>query len=543
MTKRKRNNSMMMSMPVSIQAYCLSFLSSQELFCVIPRVSSQFSLALHTRHTWSPTLSFGFTISRSFDICSVIDYRMQIGGLRVLDLSSLPHTVDNSVLNIVGLSHNLYELNLRSCYRITDDGISYLRNGQLRRLVVSSTSVTAKCISYLATIPTLSHLEMVDCGYSYMKTDCFSDLLSLTYLDISGTGIFGKTCIPVTRSSIVHLGLGHCNVSDVEISNLSNMYNLAFLDITSIHITDISLMYLQNIVTLKRLHLSCCKKLTDNGIAYLRSLPSLTYLDLRLCSLITDTGLESLASLPLEHLILSSCAITNMGMVTISKFPLKTLDISYCRLVTDTGIRLLRNVRTLMNLNIRGCRDITDISMSIIGNLRLEQLSISSCRRITDHGLTYLSNRIHTLDISYTSITDQGMLHLSNMIRLRSLHLNYCAHVTDKGLEYLSIVTSPSITHLSICGSINITNSGLRHLKSLPIYHVDISNCEGVTGIGVSILDSIQSIHTVIAKWNTGIEGSDIGMYRNIRSIDISGSKCITISDVHHLLSYIEVII
>ena len=68
------------------------------------------------------------------------------------------------------------------------------------------------------------------------------------------------------------------------------------------------------------------------------------------------------------------------------------------------------------------------------------------------------------LDLSYTKITDAGLVHLKGLPNLEELDLVGCYKITDAGLVHLKGLTKLEYLNLSYT---NITDAGLEHLKGL----------------------------------------------------------------------------
>ncbi len=84
---------------------------------------------------------------------------------------------------------------------------------------------------------------------------------------------------------------------------------------------------------------------------------------------------------------------------------------------------------------------------------------------ITDDGLKHLSRlaNLESLNLSGTQISDEGLKHLSSLTNLKSLLLDG-THVSDDGLKHLSGLTSLQIVSLD---GTNVSDDGLKRLSSL----------------------------------------------------------------------------
>jgi len=89
---------------------------------------------------------------------------------------------------------------------------------------------------------------------------------------------------------------------------------------------------------------------------------------------ITDRGLKELKPLEqLTELNLSSCDITDLGISSILLLTrLERVDLSFCNRLTDSGIIQLKRLPQLTYLNLRGVPRITNGSLSKIRNTHLE---------------------------------------------------------------------------------------------------------------------------------------------------------------------------
>jgi hypothetical protein len=101
---------------------------------------------------------------------------------------------------------------------------------------------------------------------------------------------------------------------------------------------------------------------------------TLPFLNLSENRKITDDGLRALKALPnLTDLNLSSCSITNTGLGYLQPLTrLETLDLSFCNRITDVGLKALRALPRLSTLNLRGCVKVTRAGMARLGRKGLE---------------------------------------------------------------------------------------------------------------------------------------------------------------------------
>ena len=94
-------------------------------------------------------------------------------------------------------------------------------------------------------------------------------------------------------------------------------------------------------------------------------------------------------------------------------------------------------LKEIISLNLAECRNVTNDGVRFIKTLNhLTELNLSSCS-LTDSGLAELKplTRLVWLNISYCNrITNQGLLHLRNLRRLEYLDLQGCVKINKGGL-------------------------------------------------------------------------------------------------------------
>lgn len=92
----------------------------------------------------------------------------------------------------------------------------------------------------------------------------------------------------------------------------------------------------------------------------LANCPRIHYLDLSENRNITGEGLVYLKAFPeLSGLNLSSCSLSNKGMVFLKGLTLTSLDLSFCNRITDEGLKILKTMPRLTQLNLQGCVKVT----------------------------------------------------------------------------------------------------------------------------------------------------------------------------------------
>ena len=118
---------------------------------------------------------------------------------------------------------------------------------------------------------------------------------------------------------------------------------------------------------------------------------------------------------------------------------------------------------------------------------------------ITDDQLIHLTEMesLTVLDLSNTSVTDRGLIYLQNLPALEELRL-WETRVTDAGLAVLGRMRSLRILGL---GGTQITDAGLPHLQGLE--HLRILQLWGtaVEGHGLAALHRLRHLEHVTLPW------------------------------------------
>jgi Leucine-rich repeat (LRR) protein len=151
--------------------------------------------------------------------------------------------------------------------------------------------------------------------------------------------------------------------------------------------------------------------------------------------------------------------ITDADLNRLAQFPaLERIDLSLTR-ITDRGLRALRPLQNVIDLNLYFAEQITDDGLSSIrGWKKLQRLNLRGTK-ITDSTLEFLSGltSLTSLDIGYAQITDAGLDHLTSLTNLRELTIGG-NKLAGPGLQFLRQL--PQLTYLDLGGS-QRTDSGL----------------------------------------------------------------------------------
>jgi WD40 repeat protein len=214
---------------------------------------------------------------------------------------------------------------------------------------------------------------------------------------------------------------------------------------------------------LRSLHLQTPVRAAD--LARIKNLSGLRSLTMINCD-VDDAGLREICHLTeLESLTLFETRITEAGLAEIKPLTeLQSLSI-YGSQITDQGLVHLQPLSRLVKLGLLRSQ-VNGTGLAHLHSLpALADLALSSSP-ITDEGLRQISvlSKLTVLQLgNCEQVGDAGVQHLSELTKLRSLHL-YGTSITDDGLSHLKNLFALQSLNL---GHTKITDAGLRHLDPL----------------------------------------------------------------------------
>ncbi|MBA3857016.1 MAG: hypothetical protein C0507_08930 [Cyanobacteria bacterium PR.3.49] len=218
------------------------------------------------------------------------------------------------------------------------------------------------------------------------------------------------------------------------------------LNLNGSTVTDASAKYIAKQKSLKALNFGQTK-IGDDTLKAITELRQLEWLDLG-GTAVTDDGLANLESFnTLRHLSLEKTRITDKGLAHILKLrQLQVLDLGYIPDVTPEGVKKLVALN-LERLNIPGYR-------------------LGDCLKTISRIQT-----LKQLDLGQSSLSDQTIDQLKDMIYLQALYINGTA-VTSEGFKHLSGLKSLRKLNAS---RLKIDDSSIPHILNLPIVVLDYS--------------------------------------------------------------------
>lgn len=388
--------------------------------------------------------------------------------------------ITNECLSSISKLQYLEELILEGCYGIDDDSLASLEQGckSLEKLDMSSCqNVSHVGLSSLTSCA--GCLRQLVLSYGSPVTPAVADSLQkLSRLQCvkldgcqvtcSGLMAIGNWCV-----SLRELSLSKCvGVTDEGLSSLVTKHkDLRKLDITCCRkITYISISHITNsCASLTSLRMESCTlvpreafvligqrcqyleelDLTDNeiddeGLKTISKCASLSSLKLGICLNITDQGLMHIGMCcsNLKELDLyRSAGISDLGILAISRgcIGLEMINIAYCNRITDSSFISISKCSKLNTLESRGCPLVTSLGLAAVavGCKQLTTLDIKNCHNIDDAGMIPLAHfltNLKQINLSYTSVTDVGLLSLASISGLQNMTILHLKGLSPGGL-------------------------------------------------------------------------------------------------------------
>jgi hypothetical protein len=166
----------------------------------------------------------------------------------------------------------------------------------------------------------------------------------------------------------------------------------------------------------------------------------------------------------------------------------------------------------------------------------IEKLILINSPKISDDVLVNLQplKNLKYLDLSNSSITGEGFVHLEKNEHLEKLDLAMCRKLTDEGLKKLGSLKSLKDINLTFCAGLNGT--GLSSLKT--IQFLNLEKCMGIRDLQKDHFKEMQELQTLNLSGCSKIEDKDlesIAELKNLRDLKLSGITSITEAGVSRL--------
>ncbi|KAH9608610.1 hypothetical protein KSS87_004379 [Heliosperma pusillum] len=434
--------------------------------------------------------------------------------LRSLDLSYLPIT--SKCLPAILKLQSLEELVLEGCFGIDDDSLATLKQESKSLKILDMSSIQNVSHVGLSSLTNgIGCLQQLTLAYgSSITIDLARSLQKLSKLQsikldgcavtCAGLQAIGNGCV-----SLKELSLSKCaGVTDDGLSSIVRKHmELEKLDITCCRkITYVSIAHVANSCTSltslkmesctlvpreafvligRRCHLLEELDLTDNeiddeGLKSISKCSKISILKLGICLNITDKGLSHIGnhcSKLVELDLYRSMEITDSGIQPIARGcpALEMINVSYCQDITDGSLISLSKCSNLNTLECRGCPLISSLGIAAIavGCKQLKKLDIKKCYNINDFGiipLAHFSQNLRAINLSYTSVTDVGLLSLASISCLQTMIILHLKGLSPRGLAG-ALLACGGLTKVKL-------HSSLRSLLPQPLFeHLETRGC------------------------------------------------------------------
>jgi hypothetical protein len=208
------------------------------------------------------------------------------------------------------------------------------------------------------------------------------------------------------------------------------------------------------------------------------------------------------------------------------------------------GKERARGFDEIIQVNLRSSSGFGDADMQVFDWLDVRDSVSLSWTRITDRGLVHLGSniRLKKLNLTATHITAAGLTHLGGLTNLREL--NICqTSVTDDGLSMLAGLTqlvhlaasetafgNTGLMYLSELGQLEwldlayseITDGGLRHLGRSS--HLESLNIEGthITDAGLKSIKGLKQLRNLDVSHT---QVTEVGLWHLQGIVELAGVR------------------
>jgi hypothetical protein len=229
------------------------------------------------------------------------------------------------------------------------------------------------------------------------------------------------------------------------------------------------------------------REIYDDDVAVLSRFTALESLDLGSAEGVSDDGLKHLAGLSkLKSVTLSGELLTGRGFDHLTGLSaLEELTLYSAKKLSGEGVAHIAKMKNLNSLALRWADALADEHLAQIAKLSaLRQLDIWNCPRVTDKGLAHVATlaNLEELSLSKAAVTPEGIAQLARLKKLQEISFGYTT-IDGDALTPLSQIVS--LEYVDLHG-IDITDNGLLALAKLPrLKRVYASSCRGATADGV----------------------------------------------------------
>ncbi|KFQ34689.1 F-box/LRR-repeat protein 13, partial [Merops nubicus] len=241
-------------------------------------------------------------------------------------------------------------------------------------------------------------------------------------------------------------------------------------------ITDLSLELVSKCCPyIRHIHMADCQRITDAGLKMISPLKHILVLNVANCRRISDGGVrpfvQGSSGAQLRELNLADCiCVTDASVTEIAQrcHELTYLNLHHCENVTDAGIEALRNISSLISIDLSGT-SISDTGLGALGHHgKIKELYISECKTISDTGIQEFCRGTKNLQLCHVSycpqLTDEAVRSMAfHCHRLTSVNIAACPKMTDTCIQYLAAACH-YLHFLDVSGCIHLTDKALKCL-------------------------------------------------------------------------------
>jgi len=207
--------------------------------------------------------------------------------------------------------------------------------------------------------------------------------------------------------------------------------------------------------------------------------------DLADADLVHVKGLSGLESLFLGGTYAGPCPLMGQGLINLQHMTkLRSLMLDFTS-ITDDHLAHLKSLNALETLSLHRNKQLNGEGLVHLKNLSSLRELWFYVTPIQDFALEHIKHMrsLEVLSLQSTQVTDEGLVHLQGLPRLKKLILP--SQISDQGLAQLKGLAS--LEELSIY-STDVTDVGLAHLKNLPSLKMLDLFSPKITGDGVERL-------------------------------------------------------
>ncbi|XP_047417468.1 dynein regulatory complex subunit 6 [Sciurus carolinensis] len=479
------------------------------------------------------------TVTDKFVVSTLQRWRLNVLCLNFRGCLLRPKT-----LKYVSHCRNLQELNVSDCSTLTDESMKHISEGcpGVLYLNLSNTTITNKTMRLLPKhFHNLQNLSLAYCrkftdkGLQYLNLG--NGCHKLIYLDLSGCtqiSVQGFKNIASSCSGVMHLTINDMptltdNCVKALVEKCQSITSVVFIG--SPHISDGTFKALST-CDLRKIRFEGNKRITDACFKFIdKNYPNIHHIYMVDCKGITDGSLKSLS--PLKHLTV--------------------LNLANCVRIGDVGLRHFldgpSSIR-IRELNLSNCLQLGDISIMKLSERcrNLNYLSLRNCEQLTDQGIEHIVNifSLISLDLSGTVISNEGLIVLSRLKKLKELSLSECYRITDFGIQAFC-KSSVILEHLDVSYCLQLSDE---IIKAVAIYctyltSLNIAGCPQITNLAIEMLSAkcrylhILDISGCVLLTDQILEDLKIGC-KQLRILKMQYCRHISMEAAHKMSSVVQ---